>query len=207
MLKPMRLVEACLLWTPAEHRCFSMWVRRSLQSATMNGTGLHQGMSTENLRLCGGRMPLQFLTREPGGVCARAQMSKLWHQNEALAEALVAQGREGGAQRLAVKGAFATRRWTQFVALARKYRLSYWRSPSYNLTRLLLTLAICIFYGTMFLGRGRLPTDGAPWALRGSLCSHPWTLPAWHLRPAGHGPHAPACALRLLHSACQSCKG
>ena len=39
--------------------------------------------------------------------------------------------------------------------------LSYWRSPSYNLTRLLLTLAICIFYGTMFLGRGRLPTDGA----------------------------------------------
>ena len=102
-------------------------------------------------------------------------MSKLWQQNEALAEALIAQGRAGGAP-LSVRGSFATRRWSQFVTLARKYRLSYWRSPSYNLTRLLLTLAICIFYGTMFLGRGRLPTDGAR-----ARRAFPSRLPAWHI--------------------------
>ena len=49
-------------------------------------------------------------------------MSKLWHQNEATAEALIAQSREEAAEKLAVKGAFATSRWSQFVTLARKYR-------------------------------------------------------------------------------------
>ena len=49
-------------------------------------------------------------------------MSKLWHQNESTAEALIAQSREDAAEKLAVKGAFATSRWSQFVTLARKYR-------------------------------------------------------------------------------------
>lgn len=46
-------------------------------------------------------------------------------------------------------------------------RLAYWRAPTYNLTRLLLTLAICLFYGTMFLNRGRLPSNG----VRPPLCA------------------------------------
>lgn len=70
------------------------------------------------------------------------------------------QGQEEGTK-LSLKGTFATTRRTQFVALARKYRLSYWRSPSYNLTRMIMTLLICLFYGTMFWGRGRLPKNGA----------------------------------------------
>lgn len=39
-------------------------------------------------------------------------------------------------------------------------RLAYWRSPSYNLTRMLMTLLICLFYGTVFWGRGRMPSEG-----------------------------------------------
>ena len=59
-------------------------------------------------------------------------------------------------------GEYATSRFTQLVALARKFRLAYWRSPSYNLTRMLMTLLICLFYGTVFWGRGRVPAGGAP---------------------------------------------
>lgn len=87
------------------------------------------------------------------------QASELHAENEELIERLVAQGRAEG-RPLTVKGRYATSRATQFVALARKYRLSYWRSPSYNLTRMLMTLLICLFYGTMYLGRGRIPSQG-----------------------------------------------
>ncbi|KAK9907686.1 hypothetical protein WJX75_008105 [Coccomyxa subellipsoidea] len=86
--------------------------------------------------------------------------SQLYRDNEALIEELVRQGQEEGTK-LSLKETFATKRGTQFVALARKYRLSYWRSPSYNLTRMIMTLLICLFYGTMFWGRGRLPKNGA----------------------------------------------
>ena len=53
--------------------------------------------------------------------CGCAQASKLFRENEALADHLVAAGLAGRA-RLSVKGSFATGRWTQFVTLARKYR-------------------------------------------------------------------------------------
>ncbi len=61
---------------------------------------------------------------------------------------------------LKVSGQYATNRFTQLVALARKFRLAYWRSPSYNLMRMLMTLLICLFYGSVFWGRGRLPSEG-----------------------------------------------
>jgi hypothetical protein len=88
-----------------------------------------------------------------------AQASQLYQENEALIERLVSQGQAEG-KRLTVKGRYATSAATQFLTLARKYRLSYWRSPSYNLTRMLMTLLISLFYGTMYLGRGRVPTTG-----------------------------------------------
>ena len=72
---------------------------------------------------------------------------------------LIAEGQEEEAQ-LKVAGTYATSRFTQLVALARKFRLAYWRSPSYNLTRMLMTLLICLFYGTVFWGRGRVPATG-----------------------------------------------
>lgn len=91
-----------------------------------------------------------------------AQASQLFRDNAALVERLAAQGAADPGGRLSLKGTYSTHRRTQFVALARKYRLSYWRSPSYNLTRMLMTLLICLFYGTMFWRRGRLPKDGVP---------------------------------------------
>ena len=63
---------------------------------------------------------------------------------------------------LRVAGKYATSRFTQLVALARKFRLAYWRSPSYNLMRMLMTLLISLFYGSVFWRRGQLPSQGAP---------------------------------------------
>ena len=63
---------------------------------------------------------------------------------------------------LKVAGKYATSRFTQLVALARKFRLAYWRSPSYNLMRMLMTLLISLFYGSVFWRRGQLPSQGAP---------------------------------------------
>ena len=87
------------------------------------------------------------------------QASELYRENEELIEHLIREGREANAQ-LRVQGMYATNRFTQLAALARKFRLAYWRSPSYNLTRMLMTLLICLFYGTVFWGRGRLPAEG-----------------------------------------------
>ena len=87
------------------------------------------------------------------------QASSLYEDNEELIEHLIQQGQEDKAQ-LSVAGTYATSRFTQLVALAKKFRLAYWRSPSYNLTRMLMTLLICLFYGTVFWGRGRMPAQG-----------------------------------------------
>ena len=92
-----------------------------------------------------------------------AQASELYRENEELIEHLIREGRMGNAQ-LRVQGEYATNRFTQLAALARKFRLAYWRSPSYNLMRMLMTLLICLFYGTVFWGRGRLPAEGEPLA-------------------------------------------
>ena len=102
------------------------------------------------------------------------QASELYRENEELIEHLIREGREGGAE-LRVQGAYATNRFTQLAALARKFRLAYWRSPSYNLTRMLMTLLICLFYGTVFWGRGRLPTEGEPPILEESRPGKDWT--------------------------------
>ena len=101
------------------------------------------------------------------------QESKLYLENEELIEHLIAEGQEEHAQ-IQVAGAYATNRFTQLVALARKFRLAYWRSPSYNLTRMLMTLLICLFYGTVFWGRGRVPDEGAPCTCPLYLCLSAW---------------------------------
>ena len=102
------------------------------------------------------------------------QASELYAENEELIEHLIREGREEGAQ-LKVHGAYATNRFTQLAALARKFRLAYWRSPSYNLTRMVMTLLICLFYGTVFWGRGRLPAQGESCARVACLPGKPWT--------------------------------
>ena len=105
-------------------------------------------------------------------------------------------------------GEYATSRFTQLVALARKFRLAYWRSPSYNLTRMLMTLLICLFYGTVFWGRGRVPAGGAPPVLLSlNLC--PVAVPSCILPhitrmlmtlPAGDAP--PISYLHVSHNLC-----
>ena len=106
---------------------------------------------------------------------------------------------------LKVSGTYATSRFTQLVALARKFRLAYWRSPSYNLMRMLMTLLICLFYGTVFWGRGRLPSEGA----YRCYAVQAWSVSSLHARDAAQ-PASPtawasgaaaSCPLKM-HSCC-----
>lgn len=48
------------------------------------------------------------------------------------------------------------------MELMKKWAVMYWRSPAYNLTRFLMTTLIALFYGTMYLQKGRLPASGSP---------------------------------------------
>ena len=115
------------------------------------------------------------------------QASELYRENEELIEHLIREGREEDAQ-LKVQGTYATNRFTQLAALARKFRLAYWRSPSYNLTRMLMTLLICLFYGTVFWGRGRLPAEGESLAQVARLPDRDWILsesPGWRSASPG----------------------
>lgn len=50
----------------------------------------------------------------------------------------------------------ATSSNTQRTELLKKYWLIYWRSPSYNYIRILMTLAIALVYGLIFLNKGNL---------------------------------------------------
>jgi ABC-2 type transporter len=61
-----------------------------------------------------------------------------------------------------VAGQYATSHRTQFVWLMKKFWIGYWRSPAYNLTRMIMTVAISIFYGTMYLNQGSIPSTGVP---------------------------------------------
>ena len=53
----------------------------------------------------------------------------------------------------------------QMFELMKKWGIMYWRSPAYNLTRFLMTTLIALFYGTMYLHKGHLPSSGQPFAL------------------------------------------
>lgn len=100
-----------------------------------------------------------------------AQASDLYKENEELIQHLIKEGQEKNAE-LKVQGAYATNRITQLIVLAQKFWLAYWRSPSYNLTRMLMTLLICLFYGTVFWGRGRMPSEGKPTSLNMLKLTH-----------------------------------
>ena len=131
---------------------------------------------------------------------ATAQASELYRENEELIEHLIREGRERDSQ-LKVQGEYATNRFTQLAALARKFRLAYWRSPSYNLTRMLMTLLICLFYGTVFWGRGRLPAEGESLAHVGRPPERDWSVcdsAAWRVPSAG-GKLACVLASRAKH--------
>jgi len=110
---------------------------------------------------------------------------ELYKENEETISALIKEGRKdydddinegggggdgngGGRQSLAamVKGSSstgnnkkiksATSSNTQRTELLKKYWLIYWRSPSYNYIRILMTLAIALVYGLIFLNKANL---------------------------------------------------
>ena len=41
-----------------------------------------------------------------------------------------------------------------------KYMVAYWRSPSYNMTRICMTTIIALLYGTFFLNKAHIPKEG-----------------------------------------------
>ena len=45
---------------------------------------------------------------------------------------------------------------TQCGILLHKFNLAFWRSPSYNFIRLLVTVLVSLLYGTMYYQRGML---------------------------------------------------
>lgn len=50
---------------------------------------------------------------------------------------------------------FSQSSWEQFKACLWKQHLSYWRSPSYNLRRILCTIVISLFFGVLFWKQGQ----------------------------------------------------
>lgn len=39
------------------------------------------------------------------------------------------------------------------------------RAPTYNLSRMVLTLLLCLFYGSLYFGQGRIPQTGPTFSL------------------------------------------
>jgi len=55
--------------------------------------------------------------------------------------------------RIQYQNEFACTKLKRFREISRRLRIIYWRSPTYNTTRLLVSLAIAVVLGSAFLGR------------------------------------------------------
>eukprot|EP00884_Botryococcus_braunii_P019076 jgi/Botrbrau1/5852/Bobra.0366s0033.1 len=86
--------------------------------------------------------------------------SDLGRENNILGEELIAHCK-AEKKPLSFAQEHATTSWTQFVVLFWKYWLAYWRAPTYNLSRMVLTLLLCLFYGSLYFGQGHIPKSGA----------------------------------------------
>ncbi|GKV17137.1 hypothetical protein SLEP1_g27679 [Rubroshorea leprosula] len=60
-----------------------------------------------------------------------------------------------GSQKLHFPTRFAQNVWGQFKSCLWKQHLSYWRSPSYNLTRIMYALASSLFFGVVYWNQGQ----------------------------------------------------
>ena len=52
--------------------------------------------------------------------------------------------------------------WQECRWLMAKFLVAYWRSPSYNLTRICMTVLIALLYGTFFYKKAHIPATGGP---------------------------------------------
>ncbi|PNH10990.1 Pleiotropic drug resistance protein 1, partial [Tetrabaena socialis] len=83
--------------------------------------------------------------------------SALAAENAARATELVEQSRAKHPEPLAVVGQYAAGLLTQLIALQNKFRLAYWRTPSYNFVRLAMTIVVALVYGSIYWGQGSMP--------------------------------------------------
>lgn len=58
---------------------------------------------------------------------------------------------------LSISGRYAIPIRVQERVLIRKFFISYWRAPQYNLVRMVLTLIIALVYGSIYWGAGDVP--------------------------------------------------
>ena len=56
---------------------------------------------------------------------------------------------------------YATSLWTRQRWLCWKFWIIYWRSPSYNMARLVITFIIALFYGLVYLNQGHVPSPAS----------------------------------------------
>eukprot|EP00877_Chromochloris_zofingiensis_P010755 jgi/Chrzof1/5933/Cz16g21030.t1 len=82
--------------------------------------------------------------------------SSLCATNKDTAQRLVAEG-AAKYQPLSVSATYAQLFGVQVRELLAKYWLVYWRTPSYNFTRTLLTLVVSLVYGSMYYKQGNIP--------------------------------------------------
>ncbi|XP_030457252.1 pleiotropic drug resistance protein 3-like isoform X2 [Syzygium oleosum] len=64
-----------------------------------------------------------------------------------------------GTSDLHFSSGFSQNRWGQFKSCLWKQCLSYWRSPHYNLMRILYTIAASFFFGLLFWNQGKKPNN------------------------------------------------
>lgn len=115
--------------------------------------------ATWMLEVTGGSMTTLY-TSASADFPAIYAASELCHRNLDTAALLVAAGLAAHTP-LAVAHTYATSAATQRAWLLRKWFLMYWRMPSYNFVRLIMTLVIGLIYGVTYRTRGALPSDGS----------------------------------------------
>lgn len=79
--------------------------------------------------------------------------SSFCRRNSELAKALSKP--DPGSSDLHFERTFAQNWWEQFKSCLWKMSLSYWRSPSYNLMRILHTLISSLLFGVLFWKQGQ----------------------------------------------------
>ncbi|XP_039028014.1 pleiotropic drug resistance protein 3-like [Hibiscus syriacus] len=90
---------------------------------------------------------------ELGADFAEIYMKSALYENNELVRQLSDPPR--GSRDLHFPTQFSQSSWVQFKSCLWKLHFSYWRSPSYNLTRLLLTVIISLALGLVFWNQGQ----------------------------------------------------
>lgn len=108
--------------------------------------------ATWMLEVTGGGGNKQAATSDFPSLYAQSELKR---RNDAKADTLAAEGQAAHAP-LALAGRYAAGGSTQRKWLMLKWNKLYWRSPSYNWVRLVMTVAVALVYGLMYLHQGKI---------------------------------------------------